>query len=356
MESIYIDFSRINNVVPQIKNNDDQLLDRINNAIESYQSKIESLSGDYKTNTYKRMREADSRNSKINSYQVEIKFLQCLKNKIESGEKLTNLEQALTVNAFRDAMHGYYLIKYGRYPKPVKFPAVDPNMPKDGWWNLEVPKKQAQLKRYNINNSIQLDKAVDEYNEIYNNKLDRRIDTKAQQIKKLENEYKLQQKGDIQFTTNKDLLNRLMKLADITEFDSVLEPSAGIGCIADAIRQYTNDVVVCEYMFAYSELLKLKGYNVVGNDFLEYNSKQYDKIVANVPFSDEVNHVRHIYECLKDGGRAVVITSPHWTFAREKECTDFRNWLDTITAEVYDVDAGSFEFTDVSCKILVIDK
>lgn len=167
----------------------------------------------------------------------------------------------------------------------------------------------------------------------------------------------MQQKGDVNFTSSKELLNILMNYADIQPNDKVLEPSAGIGNIADKIKEYTNNIDVCEYGYSYAELLKLKGYNVLENDFLKldkYNT--YDKVIANPPFSDEQNHIRHMYNMLKNDGRLVTICSPHWTFANDKQSQEFRNWLENLDYEVYDVPEKSFEFTNVNCKILIINK
>lgn len=183
------------------------------------------------------------------------------------------------------------------------------------------------------------------------------IDPVKKKIKELEREYKLSQKGDIHFTTNKQLLDQLLELVDIQENDVVLEPSAGIGSIADRLKEYTNNIEVCEYMFSYTELLKLKGYKLIENDFLQLDKyNYYDKIVANVPFSVEQEHIKHIFNVLKPGGKAVIITSSHYTFASDKKSQEFRNWLDTLTYEITDVPEKSFDFTNVNCKILIIDK
>lgn len=165
----------------------------------------------------------------------------------------------------------------------------------------------------------------------------------------------MQQKGDINFTP-KELTQLLIDYADIKETDRVLEPTAGIGNIVDILKDYTNNIDCIEYMYNYNELLKLKGFNVVGSDFMECeNYNTYDKVVANFPFSREIEMIKHAYKMLKSDGKIVVITSNHWTFANDKQSIDFREWLNNLDYEIYESDI-KFEFTNVNYKILIINK
>lgn len=110
-------------------------------------------------------------------------------------------------------------------------------------------------------------------------------------------------------------------------------------------------------MYHFSELLKLKGHIVVGNDFLEYEtSNKYDSIIMNPPFSDEQAHIKHAYDLLKSDGILVSISSPHWTFAKDKKSIEFRQWLENETYFIKDLASGTFEMTGVSSKIIVIEK
>jgi protein-L-isoaspartate O-methyltransferase len=215
--------------------------------------------------------------------------------------------------------------------------------------------ERRRLERMGINSVEELRAYLREYWQYRNTEL--AIDPKVRNIKELERKYRMLQKEDIHFTDNKNLLNTIMDLADIDPTHKVLEPSAGIGSIADKLKEYSNNVDVCEYNHNFAELLTLKNHNVVANDFLTYNSNnKYDRIVANVPFSDEQNHIKQIYNNLKIGGKAVIITSPHYTFASDKKSQDFRNWLEQLTHEIIDVPEKSFSYTQVNCKILVLDK
>ena len=339
-----------------------KVIDRIQKSIESTDKKIAKLSGDYLTNTYKRMREQESREAKISGYRIDLDILNHLLNTAEERE-LTTLENALITEAFRDKMHSYYkrseMLKQpeGARPsniRPVKYPEIDPEYP-NSWWNTEVPKMQKQLQRAGIADTEQLIKAIEEYTIILNAS-HKPIDQRTQQIKKLERECRMMQKGDINFTPP-EVAKKLIEYAEITEDSKVLEPSAGTGVLADAAREITNDIDVIERMSTFRELLTLKGYNLVGDDFLQYQSEPiYDAIIMNPPFSDEQNHIKHAYSMLKDGGLLVAISSPHWTFAQDKKSTEFRNWIGESMLHIEDLQSGTFEMTGVAAKIIVLRK
>jgi len=183
------------------------------------------------------------------------------------------------------------------------------------------------------------------------------IDPTQQKIKELERKFKFDQKGDINFTPS-DIALQMIELAEITNNSRVLEPSAGIGNIADQIKKFTPNVDVCEKMYSYSELLTLKGFNVVGSDFLKYeNNNYYDCVIMNPPFSQEQEHIKHAYDLLKVGGKLIAITSPHWTFANDKSSKEFRQWFENLGGEIVEeLESGTFEMTQVRSNIIVINK
>ena len=336
-----------------------QLIDKINKQIGSLQKKIDGLSGDYKTNTWKRMNEQASRDSKIEGFKNDIELLQYLLDALDNRD-LTPLEENLIISSFRSEIYSYYirhnafLEKKGTALKEISFPEINKEYP-NSWMNKEVPTKQKRLQKANIYNTSDLLKAVDEYKIIYD-LINKPINHKERKIKQLECEYKMQQKGDINFTPL-EVAKQLIEYARIDENSRVLEPSAGIGNIADQIKHITKNLDVCEYMYHFSELLKLKGHSVVGNDFLEYETTdKYDAIIMNPPFSDEQNHIKHAYDLLKDDGILVAISSPHWTFANDKKSIEFRQWLENETYFTEDLKAGTFEMTGVASKIIVIEK
>ena len=305
------------------------------------------------------MNEQSGRDSKIEGYKKDIELLQYLIDTLDNRD-LTTLEENLIISSFRVEIYSYYirhkafLEKKGTALKEISFPEIDKAYP-DSWWNKEVPPKQKRLQKANIYNTADLMKAVEEYEIVYN-LINKPCNYAEKKIKQLEREYKMQQKGDINFTPAK-IVEQMIQYAHINENSRVLEPSAGIGNIADQIKQITNNLDVCEQMYHFNELLNLKGHNVVGSDFLEYETtNKYDAIIMNPPFSDEQNHIKHAYNLLKNDGILVAISSPHWTFANDKNSVEFRQWLENETYFINDLPSGTFEMTGVSSKIIVIEK
>lgn len=166
------------------------------------------------------------------------------------------------------------------------------------------------------------------------------------------------------YATPSILADDLVEYADISETDDILEPSAGQGAIIQAInRILPNKIVDCYELMDINRdfLSKITTANLIGNDFLaETNLKFYDKIIANPPFSNnqDISHVREMYNRLKIGGRLVSITSKHWNLSNNKKEKDFKNWLNELNAEVYDIENGAFKSsgTMIGGYIIVINK
>lgn len=97
---------------------------------------------------------------------------------------------------------------------------------------------------------------------------------------------------------------------------------------------------------------------LLDEDFTKDSVGHYTKIIANPPFSgnQDIDHVRLMYERLEEGGILAAITSQHWKFASEKKCVDFREWLEEVHGEVFEIGAGEFKEsgTTVSTMAVVI--
>lgn len=167
------------------------------------------------------------------------------------------------------------------------------------------------------------------------------------------------------FGTPAVIADELCVYLDIDKGDKVLEPSAGQGALIAAVHEYEPDIIVdCfELMPSNREVLKqLPNVNILGNDFIEAeNIGQYDKIIMNPPFNknQDIDHFRKAYDHLADGGTLVAILSMHWTFAQEKKCVAFRQWLEEIGAcEMRRIERGEFKEsgTMVPCIIIRVCK
>ncbi len=169
------------------------------------------------------------------------------------------------------------------------------------------------------------------------------------------------------FPTPDALADKLVALAQIGEGMEILEPSAGDGSIVRAIHRELPHAWVnfCEINpIQYESLAKMKGASPVAMDFLTVEGgtedDKWDRIVANPPFSknQDIDHVLSMWECLRNGGRIVTVTSTHWETSTNKKETAFREWLKKVGARGIEVPYGTFKEsgTNIATKILVIDK
>ncbi len=179
------------------------------------------------------------------------------------------------------------------------------------------------------------------------------------------------------FPTPPELVQLMLRHADIQPHHQVMEPSAGKGNIADLIRaQHPQARLSCiEFQSQLREILKLKGHHVLPTlDFLEFQSFGVDRIVMNPPFGEhgsleDVDHVRHAWEVLNEGGRIVAImgVAPFNYASRsearnknERKAVEFRAWLEEVNATVEDIPAGMFDYTErptgMPTKLVIIDK
>jgi protein-L-isoaspartate O-methyltransferase len=165
------------------------------------------------------------------------------------------------------------------------------------------------------------------------------------------------------FPTPPDLIADMLDHAQIRAGQSVLEPSAGSGAIADQLADLAADplIVVNEINPTLCEILQAKGYDARPVDTLEENGAfRFDRVVMNPPFENlqDVDHVRHAFDRLAPGGRLVAIMSPAGFQRDTKKARAFRDWFDDLGGEAEEIEAGAFKEsgTGVSAKLVVIDK
>ncbi len=165
------------------------------------------------------------------------------------------------------------------------------------------------------------------------------------------------------FPTPKPIAQKLVALAEISDSHSVLEPSAGQGAIIEAIQSIFSGNIDCYELMEINRkfLAKIEKVSIIGNDFLLHDTgKKYDRVVANPPFSknQDIDHIMKMWEALNDGGRIVTMASRHWQISSNKKETAFREFLDSVNAEIIEVPAGSFSEsgTEISTVILTLNK
>lgn len=317
--------------------------EKIERQITALEGKIDALSGNYLTNTWKRQREQQERDRKKEMYHSQIQVLQFLKQKSET-DTLTLLEQNLTVAAFYEDMRCFSASK--KYCKDNPYCKFQYPKPDDV--------RTKRLQKAGITDTDELAAAV----ECFDTLLQSAVippDPNAIRLRDMLYRAKMYQKGDIQFTPP-ELAKELVALAGVRKDSRVLEPEAGIGNIADAAKEVTDHVDCIERMTDFCEILKLKKHNVIGNDLLTAETAPiYDAVVMNPPFSEECEHIKRAFDFLRPGGSLVAVCSSSIQWKSTRKYEQFRDWLSEHTHSI-DECGAKFEMTGVHTVVLVVDK
>ena len=319
------------------------ITEKIERQITALEGKIDALSGNYLTNTWKRQREQQERDRKKEMYHSQIQVLQFLKQKSET-DTLTLLEQNLTVAAFYEDMRCFSASK--KYCKDNPYCKFQYPKPDDV--------RTKRLQKAGITDTDELAAAV----ECFDTLLQSAVippDPNAIRLRDMLYRAKMYQKGDIQFTPP-ELAKELVALAGVRTDSRVLEPEAGIGNIADAAKEVTDHVDCIERMTDFCEILKLKKHNVIGNDLLTAETAPiYDAVVMNPPFSEECEHIKRAFDFLRPGGSLVAVCSSSIQWKSTRKYEQFRDWLSEHTHSI-DECGAKFEMTGVHTVVLVVDK
>ena len=319
------------------------ITEKIERQITALEGKIDALSGNYLTNTWKRQREQQERDRKKEMYHSQIQVLQFLKQKSET-DTLTLLEQNLTVAAFYEDMRCFSASK--KYCKDNPYCKFQYPKPDDV--------RMKRLQKAGITDTDELAAAV----ECFDTLLQSAVippDPNAIRLRDMLYRAKMYQKGDIQFTPP-ELAKELVALAGVRKDSRVLEPEAGIGNIADAAKEVTDHVDCIERMTDFCEILKLKKHNVIGNDLLTAETAPiYDAVVMNPPFSEECEHIKRAFDFLRPGGSLVAVCSSSIQWKSTRKYEQFRDWLSEHTHSI-DECGAKFEMTGVHTVVLVVDK
>lgn len=199
------------------------------------------------------------------------------------------------------------------------------------------------------------------------------------QIEDIENDLRFQRIPGF-FPTPKSLADDMVTIACINPGHMVLEPSAGLGHLADAVkRAQPHCVVHCiEIMPRLAEVLRLKEHAYLGSDFMADDwyiknptastpaaaTGRYDRILMNPPFErgQDAEHVRRAFSFLKPGGILVALVSTGPFFRSDNASQAFREFVRVNNAQTIDVGPGAFtgveafKQTGVSTKLVVIRK
>ncbi len=132
----------------------------------------------------------------------------------------------------------------------------------------------------------------------------------------------------------------------------VLEPSAGLGNLVDAIRNPNARIVAVERSSALCNRLRTKHEiaTVIEGDFLEQTPEaigRFDYVVMNPPFinGSDIKHVQHARSFLKPGGRLVAICA---NGPRQRET------LQPIAYDWLDLPDGTFKEQGTSVRTAIV--
>lgn len=157
------------------------------------------------------------------------------------------------------------------------------------------------------------------------------------------------------FPTPDALARRMVEMAEIRPGERCLEPSAGRGNIA----KYMPGCDCIELNPDNRRALVAAGFNVIGEDFMQFNPEnKYDVIVMNPPFT-KGQDVDHITKAIGLASRRVVaIASASVLFMSSKKHQDFRTLIETLGGSIEELPAKTFREsgTSVNTVLISIDK
>ena len=123
------------------------------------------------------------------------------------------------------------------------------------------------------------------------------------------------------YPTEPKTIEKLLGDIDFRKVNTILEPSSGDGSIVEYIISKANnirsnvktkvDIDCVEIDTNLRYILQSKGFRVVCDDFLNYNTlKSYDLIAMNPPFSSQEYHIKKAINMLiESGGELRAITN-----------------------------------------------
>jgi len=179
---------------------------------------------------------------------------------------------------------------------------------------------------------------------------------RAEEVRALEDQHR-GRGGPGFFPTPPAVAARMLELLELGPGVTVLEPSAGLGHLAEACRDAGASVTCVEIAFDLCEVLERKGFAVLRGDFLEtglVGAGSFDRVAMNPPFERgaDLEHVRAAAGCLSAGGRLVAVMTPGGAAAAVAELGGRREALPDGSFQ----GPGAFRATGVRTALYVLDR
>lgn len=248
----------------------------------------------------------------------------------DKGKKLASARMAKRINALKPEVE-FLTITDGQSLEDFKtlFLWASPGIDK---WECERYKnahlRLERINRLGITTIFELRAAIRELVRIKEGVTLTDEQKRMQQIRELERQF-VGKKIDGFFPTPSALAAEIVNKAMIKEGDTILEPSAGLGHLAEAITEAhpDNELTCNEKYKPLAEALNLKGFNTLNADFLQL-SGEWDRIIMNPPFENlqDIDHVLKAWEVLKPGGRIVAIMAGN----KQREAAKVRGFMDFV--------------------------
>jgi hypothetical protein len=140
------------------------------------------------------------------------------------------------------------------------------------------------------------------------------------------------------------VIKLLVARAELSPGVSVLEPSAGRGDIALALRELGYEPDVAELDPTLRRVLTEQKLNVVARDFFTV-TKKYDRIIQNPPFEhqQDLKHIQHAFGLLTPGGILVSVCSEGSFGRRDGSGSYFRDWLAALDGKSERLPSDAFK-------------
>jgi hypothetical protein len=336
--------------------------DKLRKVAESFQKRIDFCFADRQTNTHKRAREAEHFRKEGAGLRLCQNLALKLAEKHEDGsipgflsgistkvqvEWLTpkarffNLERADVERLGGESHHAWLSEHSGRVFQG------------DNWAT-----ERKWMAAIGVADAAQLDKVLGELMALIGGESE--ADKKARELADLERGLEFAKITSF-FQTPPDIVARMIDHACLWPGSLVLEPSAGNGCLADAIA-LEDDITLhcCEINHRLRGILEHKGHHLVSDEFMEYAAntrEEYDRVVMNPPFEDDqdIQHVMAAFMLLKPRGILVAIVG-EGAFCREKgEGPEFREFLKRVCIHEEKLPSGTFKMTGVASRLIVLE-
>lgn len=156
------------------------------------------------------------------------------------------------------------------------------------------------------------------------------------------------------FPTPIEVVDRMYQIT-VPINQTVLEPSAGDGAIAEYMRTFCpwGQQPDCVEIHPINRAkLQKKGLNIVGDDFMKFTPEfEYGICIANPPFKYYREHLYRMMQCAEE---VICIVPSSYEYASDKKTAELRDLIGKMDSSIYKMDEGSFKGSGTMVSTLII--